>query len=286
MIPNPMRLIAATLALVWIMPGFSSNFPIPDPTVEQDTTRPLTLAQALDRYAPSIEQAIRPRLQSAGLPYPPERLTLIALKDERLLEVWAYDQDRPRRVHSYPIKDASGLPGPKRRRGDFQVPEGIYRINAFNPNSAYHLSLRINYPNYFDRRMGKLDGREDLGSNIFIHGGAASRGCIAIGDPAIEELFVLVADVGLHNTKVIIAPHDPRQRSIFPIPRGLPEWTNELYHRIESAMADYPTPTESASRIADRSEANGHARRQFELPQDIAGEGQLTESAFTPADTH
>ena len=246
MTPDPMRLIAATLALAWVIPVFAGGIPDLDPALQREAPRPLTLSQTLDRYAPRIEESIQPRFQSAGLPYPPKQLTLIALKEERLLEVWAYHEGRPHRVHSYPVEDASGLPGPKRRRGDFQVPEGIYRLNAFNPNSRFHLSLRINYPNYFDRRMGKLDGREDLGSNIFIHGGAASRGCLAIGDPAIEELFVLVAKVGLDNTKVIIAPHDPRQRSIFPIPRGLPDWTNELYHRIEMAIAEYPLPLELA----------------------------------------
>ena len=241
-----MQLIAATLALVWALPGMADvlhQFDLPDAPSGQQS---LTLSQAIERHTPRVKESIRPRFTSKGLSYPPERLTLIALKEERELEVWAYQDGRPHRVHSFPVTDASGLPGPKRRRGDYQVPEGIYRINAFNPNSRFHLSLRLDYPNYFDRRMGRLDERNDLGSNIFIHGGAASRGCLAIGDPAIEELFVLVADVGLDNTKVIIAPHDPRTRSIFPPPRGLPEWTNELYERIETAISDYPLPLKLA----------------------------------------
>ncbi len=249
-LPRFLYLAVTTLLLAPAMPiaaGVLHDFELPE---VPRTDRPQTLTQTLERYAPRIDESIRPRFEAMGLPYPPERLTLIALKEERELEVWAYENGRPHRVHSYPVTDASGLPGPKRRRGDFQVPEGIYRLNAFNPNSAFHLSLRVNYPNYFDRRMGRLDGREDLGSNIFIHGGAASRGCLAIGDPAIEELFVLVADVGLDNTKVIIAPHDPRQRSIFPIPRGLPEWTNELYYRIEMAIADYPLPDSTPIAVA------------------------------------
>ncbi len=250
-LPKLPRLAATWLLLSLGSPalaGVLHDFDMPGKPEADE--RPLTLSQALERYAPRMEESLRPRFDALGLSYPPERLTLIALKEERELEVWAYENEQPHRVHSYPVKDASGLPGPKRRRGDFQVPEGIYRLNAFNPNSAFHLSLRVNYPNYFDRRMGQLDGRDDLGSNIFIHGGAASRGCLAIGDPAIEELFVMVADVGLHNTKLIIAPHDPRQRSIFPVPRGLPEWTNELYHRIETALADYPLPDSAPMTIA------------------------------------
>ncbi len=243
-------LIIALLLLLYPQWGSAGvpHDPTPDEKPRENHT--LTLSQALERYAPRIDESVRPRFAELGLSYPPERLTLIALKEERELEIWAYENGQPHRVHSYPVKDASGLPGPKRRRGDFQVPEGIYRLNAFNPNSAFHLSLRVNYPNYFDRRMARLDDREDLGSNIFIHGGAASRGCLAIGDPAIEELFVMVADVGLDNTKLIIAPHDPRERSIFPIPRGLPEWTNELYYRIEQAVADYPSPEYAPMNIA------------------------------------
>jgi hypothetical protein len=245
LIPAAMMLVAMTSPAV---AGVLQNFDLPEEPATNH--RPQTLNQALERYSPRINQSVRPRFEALGLSYPPERLTLIALKEERQLEIWAYENGQPHRVHSYPVKDASGLPGPKRRRGDFQVPEGIYRLNAFNPNSAYHLSLRVNYPNYFDRRMGEQDGRDDLGSNIFIHGGAASRGCLAIGDPAIEELFVMVADVGLDNTSLIIAPHDPRERSIFPIPRGLPDWTNELYYRIEMAVADYPLPDRSPMDIA------------------------------------
>ncbi|QOC21608.1 L,D-transpeptidase family protein [Wenzhouxiangella sp. AB-CW3] len=245
--------IILLLALpLWGAAGVLHEFELPEePGTEE---RALTLDEALERYGPRIDESLRPRFDALGLSYPPERLTLIGLKEERELELWAYENGQPHRVHSYPVKDASGLPGPKRRRGDFQVPEGIYRLDAFNPNSAYHLSLRVNYPNYFDRRMGKLDGREDLGSNIFIHGGDASRGCLAIGDPAIEELFVLVADVGLRNTRLIIAPHDPRERTIFPIPRGLPEWTNELYQRIELAVADYATTRSVASGSSDAGE--------------------------------
>ena len=245
--------LAVTLLLLGLaspaLAGVLHDFNLPEKA--DANNQALTLAQALERYSPRIDESLRPRFDALGLSYPPEKLTLIALKEELELEVWVYQNGQSHRVHSYPVEDASGLPGPKRRRGDFQVPEGIYRLNAFNPNSSFHLSLRVNYPNYFDRRMGQLDGRDDLGSNIFIHGGAASRGCLAIGDPAIEELFVMVADVGLHNTRLIIAPHDPRRRSIFPVPRGLPEWTNELYHRIEMAVADYPLPDSSPMTVAE-----------------------------------
>lgn len=89
---------------------------------------------------------------------------------------------------------ASGGPGPKLREGDLQVPEGVYRLTAFNPNSSYHLSLRVDYPNAEDRAaedraVARSDRRTSLGGDIFIHGKAVSIGCLAIGDPGIEELL-------------------------------------------------------------------------------------------------
>jgi murein L,D-transpeptidase YafK len=99
--------------------------------------------------------------------------------------------------------------GPKLREGDRQVPEGVYRIASLNPNSRFHLSMEVNYPNDFDRAMAAKDGRVNLGGQIFIHGGTASIGCLAMGDAVIERLFVLVARVGRENVRVVIAPGEP-----------------------------------------------------------------------------
>ena len=87
-----------------------------------------------------------------------------------------------------PILAASGVSGPK-REGDKQVPEGFYRIELLNPNSRYHLSLRVNYPNADDLERARQDGRalSTLGGDIMIHGGSASIGCLALGDPAVGE---------------------------------------------------------------------------------------------------
>ena len=85
----------------------------------------------------------------------------------------------------------SGTMGPKRMEGDYQVPEGFYHINEFNPNSNYHLSLGINYPNASDRI---LSDSLKPGGSIFIHGNCVSAGCIAITDEPIEELYVLASE--------------------------------------------------------------------------------------------
>jgi murein L,D-transpeptidase YafK len=84
----------------------------------------------------------------------------------------------------------SGTMGPKRMEGDYQVPEGFYHINEFNPNSNYHLSLGINYPNASDRILSNTDRP---GGSIYIHGNCVSTGCIAISDEPIEELYVLAS---------------------------------------------------------------------------------------------
>ncbi|HSP77399.1 MAG TPA: L,D-transpeptidase family protein, partial [Myxococcaceae bacterium] len=95
------------------------------------------------------------------------------------------------KVRTYPFCAASGELGPKRREGDLQVPEGFYVIDLFNPRSQFHLSLRVSYPNASDRKLA--DARRP-GQNIFIHGGCASIGCIAIEDEPIEELYLMVQE--------------------------------------------------------------------------------------------
>jgi murein L,D-transpeptidase YafK len=134
------------------------------------------------------------------------------------------------------VQAASGGPGPKLREGDRQVPEGLYKLLWLNPNSSYHLSMKLDYPNAFDRGKGRADGRTRLGGDIFIHGRAASIGCLAMGDPAIEELFTLVAEVGVGNVRVTIAPHDLRRR---PAPTDGPAWVRELYEALAPEVARF-----------------------------------------------
>lgn len=197
-----------------------------------------TTDQAIARYAPAAEQRLMPHFDRAGVAYPPASIALLALKHEKKLELWANDGQRWQRVHTYPVLAASGGPGPKLREGDRQVPEGLYRIEALNPNSSYHLSMKLNYPNTFDLERAAEDGRDNPGTNIFIHGKAASVGCLAMGDPAIEELFVLVHRVGLDNAEVIITPRDPRQ-SPLQADTNLPAWAAELYTGLNDSMSRF-----------------------------------------------
>jgi murein L,D-transpeptidase YafK len=115
---------------------------------------------------------------------------IIAFKAEAKLEVYAKnkEEDAYKKISVYDIAASSGKLGPKRRQGDMQVPEGFYRIDRFNPSSAFYLSLGINYPNKSDR---KKSSAPDLGGDIFIHGSNATIGCIPITDDKIKEIYVL-----------------------------------------------------------------------------------------------
>jgi len=194
-----------------------------------------TVESVVEDLGPSVRARWAPLCHAVGLYYPPPQLALLAFKRERRLEIWGRQNGPWVPIDAMPVLAASGVPGPKLREGDGQVPEGFYRIVAFNPNSRYHLSLMLDYPNADDLIEGERDGRTDLGGEIFVHGGARSIGCLAVGDYAIESLFVLVADVGIENVQVIIAPRDPRGGITLEPIADVP-FTTDLYRRIEDGL--------------------------------------------------
>jgi len=240
--PPPPRPAAPAAAPVTTVP-----LPLPLPSGDRRSVE-----DVLALYGPTAEQQLQPRFQRAGVAYPPRELMLVAYKAERVLELWARDQGEFRLIREYPILAASGTAGPKLRQGDLQVPEGIYRIDGLNPNSRFHLSMRINYPNEFDWDRAEEDGRDHLGSDIFIHGKDLSVGCVAIGDAAIEELFVLVAQTGAERAGVVIAPHDPRLVPLRADQEWLPEWTPELYAAIDRELRRLAPPPSAAAAAPPR----------------------------------
>lgn len=179
------------------------------------------------RYRPGLERDLR----SLGLAYPPTALTLLGVKDELRLQVWAARGRGWALLRDYPVLAASGGPGPKLRQGDRQVPEGVYRLTHLNPASSYHLSVRVDYPNEFDRERAREDGRTDLGGDIYLHGKAVSVGCLAVGDEAIEELFTLLADTGLARSRIVLVP----SRTL-AVPPGAPSWTGGLYEILAAEL--------------------------------------------------
>ncbi|HLA72744.1 MAG TPA: L,D-transpeptidase family protein [Steroidobacteraceae bacterium] len=200
-----------------------------------------TVQDRLTEYAADVESRLRGKLSGAGLSYPPAELAYVAFKDIRRLQVYGRNDSREswRFVREYRVQGASGTLGPKIGDGDRQVPEGVYRVEALNPNSRFHLSLRLNYPNDFDRAAAELDGRSNLGGDIMIHGARASIGCLAMGNEAAEDLFVLAALAGPEHVRVVISPtdfRDPTSR----VPNILSVRVRELYLSLRVELLQFP----------------------------------------------
>jgi len=200
-----------------------------------------TIEDRLREYGDAARSRVKPHFANAQVSYPPKRLVLAGFKEENELQLYATDANGPwRLIRTYPILAASGGQGPKLREGDRQVPEGIYSIESLNPNSQFHLSLRIGYPNEFDREQARREGRIELGGDIMIHGGAGSIGCLAMGDQAVEDLFVLAADTGLRNISAILSPVDFRRGKANSPGVKLPPWTDLLYAEIRAKLRELP----------------------------------------------
>jgi murein L,D-transpeptidase YafK len=200
---------------------------------------PRTVTEILQKYGAQTRAEYEPICKAQGIVWPPKRLAMLAFKEERLLEVWVANHTGAyRRLATYPILAASGRAGPKLREGDLQVPEGFYRLTDLNPNSRFHLSLRINYPNAEDIRHAVVP-RDQMGGDIFLHGRNVSVGCLAIGDPAIEKVFCLAAQIPSSQRAIYIAPIDFRRR---PASSLQPESTRmrDLYRRLEQRLRAFP----------------------------------------------
>jgi len=162
---------------------------------------------AADRVAVARSQRtedVKALWSSAGLKAPPAEIYLRAFKKEQQLEVWGGPKGKPLTlIKTYPFCAASGELGPKRREGDLQVPEGFYEVSSFNPTSNFHLSMKVSYPNKSD---DVLSDKEKPGGLIYLHGGCASIGCIAIGDREIEEVYLLSTDARVRPIHFDIYP--------------------------------------------------------------------------------
>ncbi|WP_353777628.1 hypothetical protein [Winogradskyella sp. 3972H.M.0a.05] len=165
-----------------------------------------------------------------------------AFKQEEKLEVWGKDKDdqRFKLITSFPFCYSSGYLGPKRRQGDYQIPEGFYEIDRFNPESNFHLSLGIDYPNESDKIQSNAS---KLGGDIFIHGSCFTVGCIPITDDWIEEVYILAVEAK-HNGQLAIPVHifpsklnDDNYEELIKVHANYKEfWLNlkEGYHYFES----------------------------------------------------
>ncbi|HEY3333129.1 MAG TPA: hypothetical protein VGK19_24055 [Capsulimonadaceae bacterium] len=204
-----------------------------------------TVDDRVAEFGAGVRARIKPDFDKASVSFPPDRVVLLAIKKTDKMELYAASATAPLKyIRSYDIQAASGSLGPKLTEGDCQVPEGVYAIESLNPNSSFHLSLRVGYPNAFDRARAADDGRTNLGGDIMVHGASVSVGCLAMGDQVAEDLFILAADIGRENVNIIIAPVDFR-RGEHVAPEALakmPPWTPTLYAKIKEAMAELTKP--------------------------------------------
>jgi hypothetical protein len=227
--PGPRIAVKAEVLLPWQKRPAGSNT--------------VSLKERLAAISPGASKRLVAKFLSASAPWPPAEIGLVAIKDKKIVELHARSAGGDwKLVHEYKVLAASGKAGPKLVQGDYQVPEGVYGISFLNPNSRYHVALRVDYPNAFDRRMAEKDGRKNLGGDIMIHGKNLSRGCLAIGDAAAEELFVLADMTGLKNVKVVIAPTDFRKYGVPEVDSSKPKWMPQLYTQVASAMSDFKAP--------------------------------------------
>jgi len=121
-------------------------------------------------------------------------------KEESLLEVWMRSGAEYAHLKDYAICAYSGALGPKLKEGDRQAPEGFYKVrkHQLNPNSKFHLSFNLGYPNAYDRAHNRT------GSFLMVHGNCVSDGCYAMTDAKIEEIYDLVESALQKGQKYVV----------------------------------------------------------------------------------
>ncbi|HEX9882290.1 MAG TPA: murein L,D-transpeptidase family protein [Hyphomicrobium sp.] len=131
----------------------------------------------------NLSSRLAERNMSLGVP-----VFVRIFKREFELEVWLKRDGRFERFATYPVCMWSGALGPKLQQGDRQSPEGFYTVDksSLNPNSKYHRSFNLGFPNAYDRAHGRT------GSFLMVHGDCRSVGCYAMTDAVIDEIWTLV----------------------------------------------------------------------------------------------
>lgn len=140
----------------------------------------------------SKEDTLQKEFAARGLEWPAKYVYIRSFKYDEQLEVWVKNaaKEKYKLFKMYKVCMQSGTMGPKRLQGDYQVPEGFYYINEFNPHSNYHLALGLNYPNASDKI---LSDSLRPGNSIYIHGSCVSVGCIPVTDEEIEEIYIIAS---------------------------------------------------------------------------------------------
>lgn len=137
------------------------------------------------------EDTLKKQLAAIHIDWPVRQIYVRSFKYDSQLEVWVRNKKTEpfKLFKTYKVCALSGALGPKRIEGDYQVPEGFYYINEFNPRSNYQMALGINYPNASDQ---VLSDSLKPGNDIYIHGSCVTVGCIPLNNQ-IQELYLLAS---------------------------------------------------------------------------------------------
>ncbi len=156
---------------------------------------------APDIIKPKAPLSLAQRLAEKGLRHG-QPVFIRIMKESSELELWMNQGTEWLLLHTYPICRWSGTLGPKLKEGDGQSPEGFYLVTrrALNPNSSYHLSFNLGFPNAYDKNHGRT------GSFLMVHGDCLSIGCYAMTDAGIEDIYGLV-EAALRNGQSSVPVH-------------------------------------------------------------------------------
>jgi murein L,D-transpeptidase YafK len=148
------------------------------------------LSRGSTRHLVPIPSATMALMSTKGMSKE-DPILIRAYKKESELEIWKRGSNgKYALLKSYPVCRWSGQLGPKNREGDRQVPEGFYTVTPaqMNPNSNFYLSFDTGYPNALDRSMGRSGG------DIMVHGSCSSRGCFAMTDQNVAEIYAIARE--------------------------------------------------------------------------------------------
>lgn len=165
----------------------------------EDEDPALRFERVRERVTPLLVKQLKEKDLQLGAP-----VFMRVFKEEAELEVWLKDRSSEtfKLFKTYEIARFSGSLGPKLTEGDLQAPEGFYYVprSAMNPQSQFHLSFNLGYPNAYDRH------HERDGTFLMVHGNKISTGCFAMTDERIEEIYT-VADAALKGGQKFFRVH-------------------------------------------------------------------------------
>jgi len=107
-----------------------------------------TIETVLKKYNSKVKVSLKNNFEINSITFDDFEMAILAFKKEQVVELYVRknETDNWKLLKKYPFTAFSGTMGPKLKNGDKQIPEGIYKMEYLNPNSSYHLSIKVNYP--------------------------------------------------------------------------------------------------------------------------------------------